>query len=461
MPGLSLAQLTWAFGLAWAPPAAPPVSPDTSRDYAEVIELVPPEREAERGGGPPVEPRYVDDPDRPGRLSANAPVVEYERVDDPPGEPPTKAKRWWRDRGHRFILFPSFRAGSSIGAMPGLRFRYVYRKPGHKFNQVQVDLGARLSTRLVQQHNLRIRLRDFLGKNELFQLGGIFYDDPVFPYVGINNQARLHNAEIDDPFYRAHVLTTGGYFNYQQPVWTLQPTGPYRAVGRLRWVVGLDFQADRIRPYEDSLLVQERPEDRGWIRRGGYLGGVTWDSRDNEWAPTKGGFHEATLEIAGPWAASSDTWARLNVNFRWYRALGTPKLVFAQQLVFDSLIGPAPLYELGTFGGLDREEGLGGRKAGRGFFRRRYPGKVKGLAMTELRYQPFEWPVLRRTLGLGFKAFADLGEVFEPDGILADGFHISGGGGIFVVWDRFFVFRVDVGASAEGVQWYVIAGHTF
>jgi hypothetical protein len=457
VPGFSLAPLTWALTLAWAPPDPTPVSPDTSRDYAEVVEIVAPEREAE----PPIEPTYVDDENRPGRLSADAPVVEYERVDDPPGEPPPKVKRWWRDRGHRFILFPSFRADSTIGAMPGIRFRYVYRKPGHTFNQVQVDLGARLSTRLVQQHDLRIRLRDLLGKNELFQFGAIFFNDPVFPYVGIDNHERLHNPDIDDVFYRADVLTTGAYFNYQQPIWTLHATGPRRAMGVLRWLAGVDVQADRIHPYEDSLLLQERPEDEGWTRRGTYMGGVTWDSRDNEWAPTKGGFHEATVAAAGPWAGASSYWGRLNVNFRWYRSLGTPKLVFAEQLMFDALVGPAPLYELGAFGGFQREEGLGGRRAGRGFYRRRYPGKVKGLAMTELRYQPFEWPILRRTLGLGFKAFADLGEVFQPDGILADGFHISGGGGIFVVWDRFFVFRVDVGASAEGLQWYLISGHTF
>lgn len=455
MPVFSLAHVTWALGFAVAPPTANPVPPDASRDYAEVVELVPPEREvSEPPAGSEGEPSS-------SKLSKVAPVVEYERVDDPPGEPAPKLKRWWRDRGHRFILFPSFRADSTIGAMPGVRFRYVYRKPGHTFNRVQIDLGARLSTRLVQQHDLSFRLRDLVGKNELFQFGGVFFNDPVFPYVGIDNSAHLRNPDIDDAYYRAKVLTTGGYFNYQQPVWTLHPTGPNRATGVLRWVVGADVQADHVQAYDDSLLLEERPEDVGWTRRGTYMGGLTWDSRDNEWSPTKGGFHETTIAVAGPWAASSEIWSRVNVNFRWYRSLGTPKLVFAEQLVFDALIGPAPLYELGVFGGLTREEGLGGRKAGRGFFRRRYAGPVKGLAMTELRYQPFEWSIVRRTLGLGFKAFADLGEIFQPDGILADGFHISGGGGIFVVWDRFFVFRVDVGASAEGLQWYLISGHTF
>jgi hypothetical protein len=86
---------------------------------------------------------------------------------------------------------------------------------------------------------------------------------------------------------------------------------------------------------------------------------------------------------------------------------------------------------------------------------------VKGLASTELRWQPFEWAIRRRTLGLGFKGFADLGEVFQPDGILADGLRVAGGGGLYFVWDRFFVFRGDFAVSPEGFQWYVVSGHAF
>jgi outer membrane protein assembly factor BamA len=229
----------------------------------------------------------------------------------------------------------------------------------------------------------------------------------------------------------------------------------------LRWLVGVDFQADYIRQYEDSLLSIERPDDEGWTRRGTYLGGASWDSRDNEWSPTWGGLHEVTLALAGPWAGASSIWGRFNATFRWYRPLGTEKLVFAQRLTFDALIGDVPLFELGLFGGLSPTEGYGGREAGRGFFRRRFAAPVKGLSVTELRYQPFEWPIRRRTLGLGFKAFADIGELFRPEAFLADGAHIAGGPGLFIVWDRFFVLRADVGFSSEGVQWYVISSHSF
>ncbi len=453
------ALLAWA-ALGSAPPALDPVAPDATRDYAEVVELVPP-READEGEPEPDEAESPTGDTAPSGLSTDAATVPYDEAEDPVGEPPGRVRKWWRDRGHRFIAFPSFRGGSGIGAMPGVRFRYVRRLPGQRFNRVQVDLAARISTRLVQQHELSTRLRDLFGKNELLQFGAFFFGDPVFPYMGIANQERLKNADLDDGYYQAKVLTTGGYLNYQHPIWTLEPDALRRAKGVLRWLVGADVSADRIRPYKGSLLEAERPEDRGWIRRGYVLGGLTWDSRDNEWSPTKGGFHEASIAMAGPWAASSAIWSRFDATFRWYRSLGTPKLVFAQRLTFDALIGPAPLYELGTYGGLERVQGFGGRSAGRGFYRRRFAAPVKGLSMTELRYQPFEFPIFRRTVGLGLRAFADLGEIFRPDGILADGFHIAGGGGLFLVWDQFFVFRGDVGVSPEGVQWYVFSGHAF
>lgn len=441
------------------PPSAVPAS--EARDYAEVITLEAPEVEAQ----PEPEPEPVVEPEpaqaEPAEAEHKPGTVTYTPAPDDRKTKRSKFRKWWRDRGHRFIIVPSFRADPTIGAMPGIRVRYVRRLPGQSFNRVQVDLGLRLSTKLVQQHDLRVRLRDFLGKNELWQFGILVFDDPVFPYIGINDESEYDNRELDDPFYQADVLTIGGFANYQQPVWSIEPHEWGKPIGVLRWLVGVDFQADWIQQYEDSRLQMERPSDAGWTRRGSYVGGVTWDSRDNEWSPKQGGLHDATLAIAGPWAGSTEYWGRLHTSFRWYRSLGTKKLVFAQRLAFDALVGDVPLYELGRYGGLFDAQGFGGRRAGRGFFRRRYAAPVKGLSLTEFRYQPFEWPILRRTVGLGFKAFADIGEIFQPDGILADGLHIAGGGGLFLVWDRFFVFRADVGVSREGVQWYVLSGHAF
>jgi hypothetical protein len=425
----------WALAAATIQLAPPAIPPSDARDHAEVVELEPPRA--------------------PPRADAHPPPAAPVPVPSAPARPTL------RERGHRLIALPSFRADPTIGAMPGLRLRYVHRLPGQTVNRVQLDLGVRISTRLVQQHDLKVRLRDLLGHNELIHATAVVLDDPVFPYAGIDNAQRLSNAELGAPFYRGDVFTTGGAFDYQQPAWTVRPEQWGHPVGVLRWVVGAELQADRIRRSDDSLLAQERPDDEGWVRRGSVLGGMTWDSRDNEWSPTWGGLHEVTVAAAGPWAGASATYGRVDATFRWYRPLGTPKLVFAQRLTFDALFGDVPLFELGRFGGLIPVEGIGGRDAGRGFFRRRHAAPVKGLASTELRWQPFEWAIRRRTLGLGFKGFADLGEVFQPDGILADGLRVAGGGGLYFVWDRFFVFRGDFAVSPEGFQWYVVSGHAF
>jgi hypothetical protein len=472
---LGLPTVAISLSLAWAPPAVEPVSPDTSRDYTDTFELTAPERPQQPESAAEHEPEPADGPKAE---PAEEGTVEYDRPDDYEEQQEAaekgKVKRWWRNRGHRFIIVPSFRADPTIGAMPGLRFRYVRRLPGQSVNRLQIDLGLRVSTKLVQQHDMRVRMRDFIGKNELIQFGVIVFDDPVFPYVGVDNQQEFTNKELDDRFYQARTITLGSFANYQQPAWTVEShewNQPklYKKVGVLRWLVGVDFQADFINfnepegneDWDVSLLAQEKPESEDWTLRGNYLGGLTWDSRSNEWSPTWGGLHDVTLALAGPWAGSTEIWGRLNATFRWYRPLGTEKLIFAQRLTFDALIGDVPVYELGRFGGMLPVQGLGGRKAGRGFFRRRYAAPVKGLSITELRYQPIEFNLLRRTVGIGFKGFMDIGEVFQSDAILADGFRISGGGGLFLVWDRFFVFRGDVAVSREGVQWYILSGHAF
>lgn len=196
-------------------------------------------------------------------------------------------------------------------------------------------------------------------------------------------------------------------------------------------------------------------------RRGSLFGGLAWDSRDNEWSPAAGGLHDASVEVAGPWSGASSTWVRLNASFRWYRALGTDKVVFAQQLLLDALLGDAPFVAQGEFGGFLSREGIGGRYLGRGYFRRRFIGSTKAYASTGIRVEPWEFRLGTWTLTPGIKGFFDVGKVFAWSESIVAGLRPSGGPGAYFVWDRFMVMRADVGFSPEGVAVVVVADHAF
>ncbi|HEY8378725.1 MAG TPA: hypothetical protein VIK91_19670, partial [Nannocystis sp.] len=128
---------------------------------------------------------------------------------------------------------------------------------------------------------------------------------------------------------------------------------------------------------------------------------------------------------------------------------------------FDALWGDAPLVPLGEFGGLFPTEALGGAAAGRGWMRRRYIGRYKAFGSLELRFEPLELKIRRHTLGIGLKGFVDLGLVAQRVRDLPHHWHVSGGTGLQIIWDRFAVLRLDAGFSRESYGVYFLNEHAF
>ncbi|MBK8261336.1 MAG: BamA/TamA family outer membrane protein [Nannocystis sp.] len=398
-----------------------------------------------------------EEPPRRGRRSAPRVVDkrQYKSIFDP-----ASGGRRRVYRQHRFLPVMMVLSDPAYGAIVGIRLRYVNRPAGASLNRIQLDLGMRLSTRLIHDHDLRLQLRDLLGREELVVVRATVDGDPTFPYFGVADRQDRRGEDLRADRYAARVSTFAGSLSYAEPFWRL-PEAAALPPGLLRWFVGAYFAVDRIDARPESLLAQERPQDLGLHRRGHVIGGVQWDRRDNEYQPTTGALHDASLTLAGPWMGSSLTWARFNASLRWYRPLFTPTLVIAQMFAIDALIGKPPLIPMGQIGGLEPQEALGSRFMGRGIYRLRMIGDTKAVLLTELRYQPFEVPLLRWTLGLGVRGFVDLGKVFQRNEPLHAGIQASRGGGFFLVWDRFFVLRVDAGFSREGHGVYVAGEHPF
>lgn len=366
-------------------------------------------------------------------------------------------------RGHRILPVPTFRSEPAIGQSLGLRGRYVYRPPGETFDHARVDLSSRVSLppNLVQEHTLDVQLRDLLHREEILDFGLRVIDDPVFPYLGAANYERLRLPDLAVPEHKVHLRTLGGAFDYQHPFAVLE-RGQWgrETTGYARWLVGARFAHDHIWSAPDTLWTREGNPTDQTLRRGSIFGGLGWDSRDNGWSPKRGALHDVSIELGGPWAASTRHWARFNGSARFYRPIGTPKVVLANQFIADAILGDAPLVSQGEFGGLLVREGIGGRDTGRGYFRRRFVGPTKLYTSVELRVEPIEVKIGKRTLSPGLKAFMDVGYVRGPGQTDARPI-ISGGPGFYFVWDRFFLLRVDAGFSPEGFGVYVTTDHAF
>jgi hypothetical protein len=209
-----------------------------------------------------------------------------------------------------------------------------------------------------------------------------------------------------------------------------------------------DFQQPT--PYPGSKYAQDYPGgERGFVSV--LQAGVMLDNRDNEPAPIRGYWIEGTLRGAQRVLLSDYDFFGFNVTLRGYTPLGTDRVVLADRVMFDGMVGDAHTLELATPGGTQRYGGFyGSLNAGRGIRLRRYLGKVKALQQAEVRWTFSEFGVGSSTIDLGFLAFSDVGFVARDFSTLGDlGTPLPGvGGGFRFALNQNFIVRADVGVSA-------------
>lgn len=388
------------------------------------------------------------------------PTSVFTRTPKPGARPgPPRKPRRKRDPNHRMLPLPHVSSQPSTGLTLGGSLNYSYRRPGEEFNRAYLLAWSRVSTRGVQDHIASGRLRDTLGRKEVIQFGFWASLDPVYPYYGINNHENLAGTDLTGPYNRMRMDNYGGWFTYEHPLWMLHR--PNRPVGTLRQYSGLFYYVDVVKGYPNSRLVEHDPQLIGTYRRGILRGGLTWDSRDNDWSPTQGSLIDVTFDLAGPYTGSTSGWGRMHATARNFWPLGHSGFVFAHRVTLDTLVGAAPLMALGELGGLFPMDAYGGAFIGRGFARRRFIGNMKAAASAEIRFAPLEFKLGRSKLGLGFEGFFELGMVSMKIADLFKAWYPSGGPGVMLIWNRFVVFRIEAGFSREGGAVYLQSEHAF
>ncbi|MGB1701183.1 MAG: BamA/TamA family outer membrane protein, partial [Nannocystaceae bacterium] len=332
-----------------------------------------------------------------GGADSEGPDAEHEETEDEVMTRDTTQSRRsrvgkLRRNGHYLILVPSIRVEASFGVEFGTSGRYVYRPPGRNINMVLLSLQNRFSTKMVQEHELSLRLRDLFGKREMFVLDGRFIDDPRFTYAGISNRKGLDNTILEEEsFYRVKVRTYGGRVGYQHPLWRSGEALPAWFQASILSVIGtFRFEMDRAKYSEDSLFAEEQGDAATTTRRSSLTAGVVYDARNREVSPDRGSYHELSVEWAAPWLGATQTWGRLNAGARWFIPMGTDRAILAMRVGGDAQFGTPPYFTLGQFGGVDAFDGFGGRMVGRGFYRRRFIGQYKVYTTPEFRFIPLK-----------------------------------------------------------------------
>jgi len=194
-------------------------------------------------------------------------------------------------------------------------------------------------------------------------------------------------------------------------------------------------------------------------------GGIRYDTRDNEFAPTRGMFHELSVRGAAHALGGESDLFGANVTLRFYqRPIPSYwRLVLAVRLLADVATDGLPFYLLPATGGiseagqLNGPDALGGRSSIRGLPLDRYQGNAKLLGNAELR-----WRFL--SIGefeLGTVGGLDVGRVWARLGQSDVGpFQVGSSVGLRLAWSHHLVVRADVGLSPTQ-QFFLDFGEMF
>jgi hypothetical protein len=193
----------------------------------------------------------------------------------------------------------------------------------------------------------------------------------------------------------------------------------------------------------------------------GVLGiGILYDTRDNEYFPHSGSFHQIGVRAVGALPVSADVhYAALGAVLAKYVPL-PGRFVAAFRGVLDAEFGNVPFFDLYTGGPFQTYTMIGGAQAIRGVPEGRYLGPLKAVANAELRAMLVDFRLLGQSFHLGGNLLFDTGRLWSkavpPLADRRDGTGVGlkwgAGGGAYLVWGQAAVFRVEAAYSPDAVS---------
>lgn len=341
--------------------------------------------------------------------------------------------------------------GFGIGAVGGA----YYYSPGYTPYRHAMSAQFFLTTEGVRNHYISYDGPNLLGRARL-KVRAEYRRDLFFPFYGVGN---VSAPDFDPAGSAPREFAFDQFYPGGRVEITAKPLGnthPLELSG------GLAYHQVRIRPYPGSILEQTQPVGIQGGHHGQVVVGVTWDTRDFEPDPIRGGVQEVSVRLSGAPTLSDYAYTGITLSGRYFWQLA-PNVVFAQRVMLDALFGEVPVFVLADISSIGIE-GVGGMSSVRGVPRNRYVGNVKVISNSELRFYVFEFNLLGEAVKIGGVGYFDVGRVWHPN--VDDGpwwrWHPGVGTGLRVA-RLAAVVRLDYAVATEDFRQavYVTFGHMF
>lgn len=307
--------------------------------------------------------------------------------------------------------------------------------------------GFKLSTEGAVSSYFFLDMPQMFGNKSRFNFYVEYKSYLMDDFYGLGNDPEYNlnfiekgKTEYKDKFYYA--------FKQKWPGMTVSAQLPF-PLPHTRHFFSLSYYDRHLQSYSlPNKLQQDKPI--------GFDGGITssvqyglvYDSRDQEAVPHNGAWSEILAEYASPFLGSDYDYFRLTLTDRRYFTL-TPRLVYAQRLLFEPIFGAVPFYDMITINSsYERQQGLGGAYSLRGVPRNLFIGQHKLLGNFELRFETFSMTIFDQHLTFYLHGFFDAGRVWlKNDPFTLNNLHHSYGGGLHGRWNKDLVGAIDIGRS--------------
>jgi hypothetical protein len=358
--------------------------------------------------------------------------------------------------------FPLIGGDSDIGVEFGAVGTFTKFGRGIRPYEWNMDIVGSVSLKNGPTGRTEVTQQNYLWQIDVPGLdGGALRINPAVYYVSTINQGYFGLGNASSGARPAGIANPGRFFEFEAREATVRELTRIRFRPPFDWMVSLHVRYEDPTAYAGSKLAEDAAAGRvtglmplGLITLGA---GVIYDSRDNEYFPHTGSFHQMGFRFVECVPFENDIrYGAFGAVLATYRSIGGP-FVAAARAVVDAQFGRVPFYDLYTGEPFLQDTIIGGSSGVRGVPEGRYLGKLKALANAELRAMLVDFRLLGQSMHLGADVFFDAGRVWSdytfsnPIDASGVGIKWGTGAGAYLIWGQAAVFRIEAAYSPDAV----------
>lgn len=296
-----------------------------------------------------------------------------------------------------------------------------------------------------------------------------YLESAMSPFYGFNGYASPLNTDLtkNSSYYYMDRTMLRGIADVQGNLFD-----------NLSWMAGLTFwnvttgdvQLDK---YKGETSLYERYVENGLIDDNEisgthieFKGGLVYDTRDMEAAPTKGYCAEVVASLSPALFGDADAYGRIMASWRQFFPILKDNLVLGYRLNYQQTFGNTPFYLQQTITPLYlrqiKNEGLGGKNSVRGILQNRILADGYAWANIEARIKIVRFSFINQNWYVALNPFLDMGIITEDrkfeeqsskdnellglySGEGYNDIHASAGMGLKLVMNHNFIISVEYG----------------